>query len=71
MPDTIEQIENKILTCEEVARFHRDGFLIRRGFFAQEEIAELRETFMAQNVDGPVPGMSEITTSEAWNEPPE
>lgn len=63
MPDTIEQTENKILTCEEVARFHRDGFLIRRGFFAPEEIAELRETFMAQNVDGPVPGMSEIKQS--------
>lgn len=41
-------------------QFARDGYAIARNMFTAEEIAELRETFMAQNADGPVEGLSEI-----------
>jgi ectoine hydroxylase-related dioxygenase (phytanoyl-CoA dioxygenase family) len=40
--------------------FHRNGYTVVRGLFAPEEVAELRETFMAANADGPVEGLSEI-----------
>lgn len=40
--------------------FERDGYVVARGLFSSEEVAEIRETFMAQNADGPVPGLSEI-----------
>lgn len=58
-----------LLTEEQVAQFHKDGYLILRQFFTPEEIDTLRETFMAQNVDGPVPGLSEISASYAPTDP--
>ena len=41
------------------ADFHRDGFAIARGLFSTAEVAEIRETFMAQNSGGPVEGLSD------------
>jgi hypothetical protein len=41
------------------AQFERDGFAVVRGLFTPEEVAEIRETFMAQNADGPVEGLSD------------
>jgi phytanoyl-CoA hydroxylase len=43
-----------------IAEFRRDGFCVARGLFSTEEVAEIRETFMAMNKDGPVDGLSEI-----------
>ncbi len=41
-------------------QFDNDGYAIAHGLFSAEEVAELRDTFMAQNADGPVEGLSEI-----------
>lgn len=40
--------------------FHRQGYVIVPGLLTPQEVAEIRETFMSQNADGPVPGLSEI-----------
>ncbi len=42
-----------------IAAFHSDGFAVVRGLFSPEEIAEIRDTFMRQNENGPVPGLSD------------
>ena len=47
------------LTEEQKAQFDRDGFLVVRQMFSPSEIAEIRDTFMAQNANGPVPGLSD------------
>jgi phytanoyl-CoA hydroxylase len=48
------------LTPEQVAQYDRDGCLVVRGLLVPEEIAEIRDTFMEQSNEGPVPGLSEI-----------
>lgn len=48
------------LTPEQVSQYDRDGCLIVRGLLAPPEIAEIRDTFMEQAKEGPVPGLSEI-----------
>ncbi|HZT41034.1 MAG TPA: phytanoyl-CoA dioxygenase family protein [Chthonomonadaceae bacterium] len=58
-----------LLTEELVKQFHKNGYLILRQFFTPEEIDEIRETFMAQNADGPVPGLSEISANYAPSDP--
>ncbi|MDQ2798932.1 MAG: phytanoyl-CoA dioxygenase family protein [Armatimonadota bacterium] len=51
------------LTEAQKAQFERDGFLVLRGLFSPEEAAAIRDAFMAQNADGPVPGLSSIGES--------
>jgi phytanoyl-CoA hydroxylase len=46
---------------DPAAQFERDGYYVARGLFSREDIAAIRETFMEQAKDGPVPGMSD------WN----
>ena len=41
------------------SQFARDGFAVARGFFSPHEVAEIRETFMAQAANGPVEGLSD------------
>lgn len=48
------------LPQEMLDQFRRDGFLVAPQLFSPREIAELRETFMAVNANGPVEGLSEI-----------
>jgi len=48
------------LSREQLQQFERDGFLIVRGLFAADEIAELREAFMNIVADGPVDGLSDV-----------
>jgi hypothetical protein len=48
------------VTAEQIEQFRRDGFLAVRGVFSADEIATIRETFMAMNANGPVEGLSEI-----------
>ncbi|WP_038473938.1 phytanoyl-CoA dioxygenase family protein [Fimbriimonas ginsengisoli] len=38
----------------------RDGYFVARDLFTPEEVAEIRETFMEMNANGPVEGLSEI-----------
>ncbi|WP_309713668.1 phytanoyl-CoA dioxygenase family protein [Armatimonas sp.] len=40
--------------------FHRDGFVIVPGLFSPDEVETIKATFMAQNAEGPVEGLSEI-----------
>jgi phytanoyl-CoA hydroxylase len=46
------------------ALFERDGFVTVPGLFSPEEVTEIREAFMAQNQDGPVPGLSDVGSGE-------
>ena len=48
------------LTDNQMAQFERDGFLVLRQMLSPAEVSAIRDTFMAQNADGPVPGLSEI-----------
>ncbi len=43
----------------QIERFNHEGYLILRGLFSPEEAGEIRETFMRQNADGPIEGLSE------------
>jgi phytanoyl-CoA hydroxylase len=47
------------LTGEQITQFARDGYVILRGLFRPAEIAQIRETFMSENAQGPVPGLSD------------
>jgi len=48
------------LTGEHKTQFERDGFLVLRGLFSPAEVSAIRDSFMAANADGPVPGLSSI-----------
>lgn len=52
-----------VLADEQLKAFHQDGFLVARGIFNAEEIAEIKNSFMDQAKDGPVEGLSEIRRS--------
>ena len=52
-------VMERTLTDEQIAQFDRDGFLVLRGFYPPHEIALIRDTFMAQNANGPVAGLSD------------
>jgi phytanoyl-CoA hydroxylase len=54
-----------MLTAEEQSEFRRDGFVVARGLVSHEEAVAIRDAFMAENKDGPIPGMSEITRTDA------
>ncbi len=47
------------LSEDQKACFERDGFVVFRGFYSQAEAQSIRETFMAEAKDGPVPGLSD------------
>lgn len=57
------------LTDAQIEQFHRDGFLLVRGLFSPEEVAEIRESFMQLNAQGPVPGISEINPNYKPDDP--
>lgn len=48
----------------QFASFQRDGFLAVRGLFNRTEVAEMRDTFMEMNRNGPVPGLSDSPRSK-------
>jgi phytanoyl-CoA hydroxylase len=56
MPNTMEQM----LTDQQLLQLERDGYVIVPGLFSSDEVAEIRETFMAEAADGPVEGLSEF-----------
>jgi hypothetical protein len=58
------------LSSEQRAAYAQDGFLALRGLIAPDEIALIRDTFMAQASEGPVPGLSDIRSgSPAGSDP--
>jgi phytanoyl-CoA hydroxylase len=58
-----------VLTDAQREFFAQNGYVVIPQFFAPEEVDAIRETFMAQNVDGPVPGLSEINPNYAPDDP--
>jgi phytanoyl-CoA hydroxylase len=48
------------LSPSELEQFDREGYLVRRQVFTPDEVNLIRDTFMALNANGPVPGLSEI-----------
>jgi phytanoyl-CoA hydroxylase len=58
-----------VLTNEQRAQYERDGFFVARQLFSPAEVAEIREAFMAQNAEGPVPGLSEIRSGQGGYSP--
>lgn len=48
------------LTAEQKAQFEQEGYLVLRGLFSPAEAGAIRDAFMAENADGPVPGLSSI-----------
>lgn len=48
------QATTQTLTDEQMAAYHRNGYVVIRGMFSKSEIDELRETFMKQSELGPV-----------------
>lgn len=58
------------LDSEQLAHFTQDGFLAVRGLISPDEIETIRETFMTQAADGPVPGLSDMPRGNiAANDP--
>src|ERR1700689_571423 len=57
MRETLAQMSS--LSADQVAQFHRDGFVAVRQGFTPDEIAEIRDTFMETAKNGPVEGLSE------------
>ncbi|MBC8135416.1 MAG: phytanoyl-CoA dioxygenase family protein [Fibrella sp.] len=57
------QTENSIFSPDNLAKmaseFGENGYTVVRGVFADNEISEIRDTFMEQAKNGPVDGLSE------------
>ncbi len=49
--------------------FEHQGYLIERGLFCATEVDGLLAAFMAQNADGPIPGLSEINPNYSATDP--
>ncbi len=65
MPNVVE----RTLTEEQVAQYARDGYFVARGLFSPEEVAEIREAFMEQAAEGPIPGLSDTGYQFLPNDP--
>ncbi|MGV3614120.1 MAG: phytanoyl-CoA dioxygenase family protein [Fimbriimonas sp.] len=51
------------------AAYEGNGYYVARGLFTPEEVAEIRQTFMDQNANGPVPDLSEIIGGRGTYDP--
>ena len=56
----VATVSKPAVSAEDLAQFHRDGFLIVRNVFSADEIKTIRDTFMEMNKNGPVEGLSEL-----------
>src|SRR5690349_15298530 len=58
--------QNRTLTDEQLEFFHREGYLVLRGFLSRGEAAEWAQHFMDLHAQGPVEGyFSPHTVEEA------
>jgi phytanoyl-CoA hydroxylase len=55
-PSNANSVSNTPLNTQ----FATQGYMIIHNLFTPEEVAEIRETFMQMNADGPIEGLSEI-----------
>lgn len=58
------QETTQALSNEQLEQFHRDGFLVARGVLSSEEVAALRDHFMALHAAGPIPGFFDPMTPQ-------
>jgi len=57
------------LTPDQLEQFERDGYLIVRGLYSSEETTHIRDSFMQENCNGPVEGLSQIPQSFSKDDP--
>ncbi len=57
------------LTDTQMMQFERDGFVVLRGLFSPDEADAIRDVFMAQAQNGPVPGLSEMKAATGEYDP--
>jgi phytanoyl-CoA hydroxylase len=57
---TSHAAENDASMTDSTTEFQQNGFFVARSLFSPTEMDEVRETFMRQNENGPVLGLSEI-----------
>jgi ectoine hydroxylase-related dioxygenase (phytanoyl-CoA dioxygenase family) len=62
-------IQADSIRMESRKDFERNGFLLVRGLFSQEEVRSIREAFMEQGANGPVPGLSDARPSADPKDP--
>jgi ectoine hydroxylase-related dioxygenase (phytanoyl-CoA dioxygenase family) len=69
------QEDDLLMTTMEISNpavresFLANGYYVARGLFSPEEVDRIRETFMHENENGPVPGLSEISASYKPEDP--
>src|SRR5436190_24053015 len=61
------QTATDVLNDEQMTQFRRDGFVVVRGLLRASEVGQIRDAFMEQGKNGPVPGLSEISRGTAPN----
>jgi hypothetical protein len=61
--------ERQPITKEQSNSFHQEGFLLVPGFFTEAEVTEIREAFMEQAKEGPVPNLSDSIPNAAPDDP--
>ncbi|MBW7460389.1 phytanoyl-CoA dioxygenase family protein, partial [Paenibacillus sepulcri] len=52
------------LSEAEKKQFHEEGYLIAKGLFQPDEVAEIKETFMRIQAEGVLPGYFEPASPE-------
>lgn len=52
----------KTISPDALSCYLRDGFFVAHGVFGPEEVDTVRDAFMAENANGPVKGLSEISS---------
>ncbi len=52
------------VSAKQVRSFQNTGYLVVRQLLSGDEVGEIAETFMRQNIDGPVAGLSEIRSGD-------
>ena len=57
------------LSEQQRQQFEQEGYLVVRNLYNPEEIGRIRESFMNENRDGPVAGLSEIPSGLAKDDP--
>jgi ectoine hydroxylase-related dioxygenase (phytanoyl-CoA dioxygenase family) len=57
-------------TAKDVQSFQERGYLVVRGLFRSDEVRQLRDTFMAMQAGGPIPGcFAPVPAGEANGDP--
>jgi ectoine hydroxylase-related dioxygenase (phytanoyl-CoA dioxygenase family) len=62
-------IQARLLNEEQLRQFDEQGYLVLRNLLSPEEVADIRETFMAEADKGPVPGLFEASNSFSPDDP--